>query len=108
MRRNKSNPQRTATAMSTTIASKYCNASIIILPILFGAMYTASYDLNTSKHNIPASDRAVYLQTMLFVYSQFLMGYASGMVMLAIKFKILEMENLPYEEMKDPPLLVSA
>ena len=91
--------------MSTTTASKYCNASIILLPVLFGAMYTASYDLNTAQKNIPARDHAIYMQTMLFAYSQFLMGYVAGMVMLAIKFKIHEIENLPYMEMKDPPTM---
>ena len=94
--------------MSTTAASKYCAASIVMLPILCGVMYTASYDLNTANTKLSASEHTIYLHTMLFAFSQFLVGYAAGMVMLMIKFKIHEMENMPYEEMKDPPILVHA
>jgi hypothetical protein len=87
--------------MSSTIAHKVCAFSIALLPVLSGAMYAASYNLNTSHNQLSTEDASMYLRVMLFGYFQFLAGYATGLVIMTVRAKLCEMENLPYVEMKD-------
>jgi hypothetical protein len=85
--------------MSLTQSSA-CNVPIVVLPLLWGLMYIASYNINSTDQHVEAKEQRMYSHILIFGYVQFVMGYVTGLVMLAVKVKLRDMEKLPYVELK--------
>ena len=82
------------------VHSSACNVPIVVLPLLWGLMCTASFNINSTDQHVEAKEQRMYSHILVFGYIQFVMGYVTGLVMLAVKVKLRDMEKLPYVELK--------